>query len=267
MKDIPALVVIAHNFEHRAVQYAKRMRDTGKMLIALIQPEGATGTEDRAYHMANIAAFTGAIICDGDANVGKKSIKFEHLGTCSMIHADTQGTCFQGGNKDAIDNRSTHLNAIKQQLGTTDPLQTQYIDRSIARLNALVATIHVGGNSESEIRERLDRVEDALKAAYSAREMGVVPGGGIAMLIADQKNSLCGTTAIDRIFDNSGMKAVLLPDIIEAEGYDISKGIVNGKSMFDLGIIDPTKNIISALNNALSVALCIVDTEWFLIKE
>lgn len=264
-KDIPALVIIAHNFEHRAVQIARRLRQLGKMHVVFMQPEGGYGTEDRAYHLSNIAAFTGAKICDGDAGISKKNITIDQLGTCAMLHADTQGACFSGGNDKTIKERITHLTALKEQFKHNDAMGGVYVERSIARLNSLFCTIHVGGNSESEIRERLDRVEDALKSVYSAKELGVVPGGGVALFKADPFGKLVGRVAVQRILKNAGITETFMHWY---PGYRLTdSGVEFDVDMFDIGIVDPAKNICSALKNAVSVVMCIIDTEWFLVEK
>ena len=267
---LPTLVIIAPIFEGRAVAYAKKMLEQKVLRIIHIAPSGRHGSSDRLYHMANVAAFTGATLIDGGNGVDKKAVSIKHLGRCSLLDSDMLGTCFQGRCDVTADARIEHLQACKEKAKGFDPLEHEIIEMSIARLSSKVATIKVAGASESEIRERLDRVDDALKSAYSARELGVVPGGGVALLLADPRNLFVGHVAIDKIFENAGYDEIddeFKKHVRESQGYDLAFATAECFSMVDRGIIDPAKNIISALRNAVSVVLMIVDTEFFLIKS
>jgi len=248
---IPALVVIAPNFERGAMQFAKKLLQDNQMRVIWIQPAGANGTNERLYQMENLAAFTGATPVAGDSNVSLREVEFKHLGRVDMCFSTAAGSSFSGGNQESIEKRIESLKEKKELFRETDPYEVGLIDHSIARLQSKFCRVQVGGKTESEQKEALDRLDDALKSVYSARELGIVAGGGVTLRLQSNKK-------------HDPYDAPVYRAIIEPWKW-LTHTQVNEGAMIKRGIIDPAKTVISAVENAASVAKMIIDTEYFIL--
>jgi chaperonin GroEL len=203
------------------------------------------------------------------------------LGTCKKVRIDKENTTVIGGagKKKDIEGRITQLKAQIEE--TTSDYDKEKLQERLAKLAGGVAIIRVGGATEVEVKERKDRVDDAMHATKAAVEEGVVPGGGVALLYAskvlaklrsDNDDQRVGIDIVRRalaapvrqILENAGADgSVIIGKLLEKgdanHGYDAQSG--NYVDMIKTGIIDPTKVVRLALQGAASVAGLLVTTE------
>ena len=215
----------------------------------------------------DLAMLTGAIVINEDLGDDMDLIKPEHLGTCLKTISSQDDTILQL--EEIPEEVQDLIKGIQQQIkDTTNPNVIIRCEKRLARLLAKVAIVKVGANSEVELKEKRDRVEDAICATKAAIKEGIVPGGGIALL-----------NAANNVIPKSVPEQVLL-DAIKApyktilenagiEDYEVPKvkgrglNVVTGKTvnMVKSGIIDPLLVTKSALQNAASVATTILSTD------
>ena len=214
----------------------------------------------------DLALLTGATVINEDLGDEMDMIQPEYLGTCLKSVTDNQETIIQ------IENASEKTKDLIKELKDTlkvlkNPNEVIKIEKRIARLSAKVAVVKVGANSEIELKEKIDRVEDAICATKAAIKEGIVPGGGIALLNASTNIKPCNQgeyillqaikAPFYKILENAGIEAAR-SDMKEGEGLNVvTDDYVN---MVDAGIIDPLLVTKSALKNAASVATTILST-------
>ena len=186
------------------------------------------------------------------------------------------------GEEDKIEARIRELSTQIEK--STTPFETEQLQNRLAKLSGGVAIIHVGGNTEVEMKEKKDRVDDALHATRAAIEEGIVPGGGTALLYASSGLEVKSTGAaivaqacakpFNQILVNAGHEEVSAKIIADGMvnsgndgwlGFDIKSG--NTVDMKKAGIIDPTKVARTALENAASVAGTVLLTECTVVNE
>lgn len=235
----------------------------------------------RADAIEDLAILTGATVISEKLGIDCNSVKLEHFGSARRVKITKDNTTIIGGagNKEKI---QTRINVITEQ--AKDPSLSQYLkewhyDR-LAKLDGGVAVIKVGAATDLELKEKKDRIDDALHATKAAVEDGIVPGGGVALIRAKERLK---DLSVENEDQNAGIKIVLKaiespirqiltnagdsPDIIvnkilessEDYGYDAATGTYG--NMLDLGIIDPTKVTKTALINAASVAGLLLTSE------
>ena len=194
-------------------------------------------------------------------------IQVEHLGFCVKSISDREETIIQV--KEIPEEVVKLTNQIKQQIEkTSNPNLVIRHEKRLARLLAKVAVVKVGANSEVELKEKRDRVEDAICATKAAIKEGIVPGGGIALLNASNNikaNSVCEQVLLNAIrspfntiLENAGIEGYEPPNI-RGRGLNVVTG--ETVSMVKSGIIDPLLVTKSALMNAASVATTILSTD------
>lgn len=234
---------------------------------------------ERRYRLADIAALTGAFYMSDHTAMDYKDLKEEHLGTCERIVSRPKKTVLFGGDKESIERR---VKELKLTRGIKDDEQElEYIDKSIAKLKGGMAIIRVGGSSETEQDEILDRVDDAIHACKSAQEEGIVAGGGVALLqilnkltnIFSNKDKSMGATVVNKaleaparkILSNADIKPNKFIDEIKkssALGYNLfARSLLRVQSMVGFEVIDPTKVLRTGLLNASSVAKMVLQSK------
>ena len=221
----------------------------------------------KAETLEDLCAVTGATLINEDLGDDMDVVDIEHLGKCVKSITGKNDTLFK---VDLTNNKSVEeiINRLKKELSTNkNPNTVIRIERRLARLKAKVATVKVGANSELELKEKRDRVEDAICATKAAIKEGVVPGGGIALLNAsfNLKPTCIGEEVLysairkphELILKNAGIEE--LKKLKDGKGLDV----VTGKTvdMVKAGIIDPLLVTKSALTNAASVATTILSTD------
>ncbi len=217
--------------------------------------------------LEDLALLTGATIINEDLGDDMDMIQIEHLGTCLKSVTSHNETIIQV--EESNDETMSIINDIKKKITETKlPYEVIKLEKRLAMLSAKIAIVKIGANSEVELKEKTDRVEDAICATKAAIKEGIVPGGGIALL-----------NASENITSKSTGEAVLLAaikapykTILENAGiidYEDPKvkgrglNVVTGKTvnMIKSGIIDPLLVTKSALRNAASVATTILSTD------
>jgi chaperonin GroEL len=217
--------------------------------------------------LADLALLTGATIINEDLGDDMDLILPEHLGSCLKAVTDDSETIIQvNGTTEEV---QSLIDELKTQLeGKLNPAEVIRLEKRLARLSAKVAVVKVGANSDVELKEKADRVEDAICATKAAIKEGIVPGGGIALLNASQ--TLTGSNSgewvlldaikapFNTILTNAGMEDTMTK-FVEGDGLNVITGdVVN---MIEAGIIDPLLVTKSALRNASSVAVTILSTD------
>lgn len=255
-----ALAVIVKNFTEK------------KAALVPIVPEGEQNSSESDWCLADIAAITGANLISSKAGKRFEDLSFSDLGTIDRIQSRSNSTVIVNESSD-ISARIDFLETV--MASEPETLKYELSKRSKARLSGAVATIHVGGENDTEINERLDRVDDSIRATKAALANGVVDGGGMALLRAaysmthskingNKLSSELFNTLIEpvnRIFKNADKnpkkiikKSIKLINDNRNVGYDVETSSVTSESMTEMGITDPLDVITNALKNALSVA-------------
>ena len=217
--------------------------------------------------LQDLSLLTGATIINEDLGDDMDMIQPEHLGACMKSITSHEDTVLQV--EEPNDEVLSVISDLKQKLLVEkNPNKLIKLEKRLAMLSAKIAIVKVGANSEIELKEKTDRVEDAICATKAAIKEGIVPGGGIALLNAatNLKASSIGETVLleaikapyKTILENAGVDNVKTPDR-KGQGYNVVTGkMVN---MTKSGIIDPLLVTKSALQNAASVATTILSTD------
>jgi len=262
-KMMRPLVVICPDVTGDALAAISNNVKDGNYFSAWISPAGGRGTTERKYAFMDIAALTGAEFISG---VRLREVKLSQLGSCESIISNPRKTIIKNDSekiKERVEFLKNHIQSIDEK----DPQEIDFAEKSIARLLGGLATIYIGGKIWTEYKEVFDRFDDAIKACKSAKELGMVRGGGVAMIKA--RNGLRrpytpGKKIIlealqyptEKILSNAKRDdtALIISKLVNtnSKGYDINTG--KSVDMFDIGVVDPAKVIIHALKNAASVA-------------
>ncbi|WP_087001175.1 chaperonin GroEL [Rhizobium sullae] len=273
------LLVIAEDVEAevRAALVVNKLR--GSLKVAAVKAP-AYGELRRAI-LQDIALLTGGTVISEDLGLKIETVPLDVLGRARKITVDKQNTTIvEGGGRPA--DIETGIAAIKRQLEQSDSdYDRDKLEERLARLSSGIAVIRVGGTSEIELREKKDRIRNAVHAARAAIEEGILPGGGTALLRAgkvlgalkvDHPDQQAGIRVVaeairwpaQQIAANSGEDgSVVAARILEeddfAYGYDAQKSAFG--DMIAAGIIDPVKAVRAALQGAASVAGLMIMTE------
>jgi len=240
--------------------------------------------EKRNYTMEDLAVITGGTVVTEAAGLTFEEFTFEMFGCCDRIVVDKDDTIIIGGHGEVADIEELKAN-LRSNIDTSNsPYEIEEIKQRLALISGGVAVLYVGANSEIEMKEKKDRIDDALGATRAALEEGIVSGGGIALLnVIGALGSLESLTVdikngyqivIDAllkpltvILQNAGLDVDDILDGIgkldKGYGYDVKKG--EYCDMIHAGIIDPTKVTRVALENAASVASLVLMTECTIV--
>ncbi|MGZ4123758.1 MAG: chaperonin GroEL, partial [Tumebacillaceae bacterium] len=220
----------------------------------------APGFGDRRKAMLqDIAALTGGDVITEELGLDLKNTTIDQLGRARQVRISKENTIIVDGSGDKA-NIDARVNQIKVQLEeTTSEFDKEKLQERLAKLSGGVAVIKVGAATETELKEKKLRIEDALNATRAAVEEGLVPGGGTALV-----NVIPALEApIRQIAANAGLEGAIVVDRLKKEEVGIGYNAATGEwvNMLQAGIVDPAKVTRSALQNAASVAALFLTTE------
>ena len=276
-----SLLIIAEDVDGEALTTLVVNRLRGTLKIAAVK---APGFGDRRKEMLqDIATLTGAVVVSEERGFTLENTTPDMLGRAEKIVITKENTTIVNGagDKDAIAERAELIR--KQIASTTSDYDREKLQERLGKLAGGVAVLYVGAASELEMKEKKDRVEDALNATRAAVEEGIIPGGGVAYIRAaealkdlkgDNEDELTGIHIVARAIEeplrqiaaNAGVEgSVIIQKIRESKGdYGYDARTEQFVHMFDAGVIDPTKVVRIALENAASVAGMFLTTECVL---
>jgi chaperonin GroEL len=273
------LLIIAEEIEGEALATLVVNKLRGGLKVAAVK---APGFGDRRKAMLeDIAVVTGGQVISEDLGIKLENVKLDMLGKAKAVKIDKDNTTIVDGAGKKADIQA-RVAQIKTQIEeTTSDYDKEKLQERLAKLAGGVAVIRVGGATEVEVKERKDRVDDALNATKAAVEEGIIPGGGVALLYASKAlKDLVGENddqnqgvnivrraiqyPIRQIVNNAGQEAsIIVGKLVEQKsqtyGYDAQTG--EFVDFIEAGIVDPTKVVRVALQNAASVAGLLITTE------
>ena len=273
------LLIVAEEIEGEALATLVVNKLRGGLKVAAVKAPGF-GDRRKAI-LEDIAILTGGQLISEDLGMKFESITLDMLGKSKKIHIDHENTTIidGAGKKKAIEGRVAQIKAQIEE--TTSDYDREKLQERLAKLAGGVAILRVGGATEVEVKERKDRVDDAVHATRAAVEEGVVPGGGVALLYGikaltrlkpDNNDQKVGIDIVRRalsyptrlIAENAGAdSSMIVGKLLEQgdvnHGFDAQTGSYT--DMVKAGIIDPTKVVRLALQGAASVAALLITTE------
>ena len=282
-----SLLIIAEDIDNEALATLIVNKARGTLKVCAVKAPDFG--DRRKLILEDIATMTGGQVVSKQKGMKLDKFSWEWFGEARTVNISKEQTTIVDG-KGSIESIQTRIEELQQQIEqATTPFEIEKLQERLAKFTGGVAIVHVGGNTETEMREKKDRVDDALQATQAAIEEGIVPGGGAALLyaregitFAEGKSNIganivyqaCGKP-FAQILTNAGyteVNSLILADtLINPENDDVWTGYnLKTESMVDMkesGIIDPSKVTRTALESAASVAGTVLLTECIVVDD
>ena len=280
-----SLLIIAEDIDNEALATLIVNKARGTLKVCAVKAPDFG--DRRKLILEDIATMTGGQVVSKQKGMKFDKFSWEWFGEARTVNITKDQTTIVDG-KGSVESIQTRIEELQQQIEqATTPFEIEKLQERLAKFTGGVAIIHVGGNTETEMREKKDRVDDALHATQAAIEEGIVPGGGSALLyargnilFADGENNIganivyqaCGKP-FAQILTNAGYEQVKSEML--AMNITLDEGVWDGynlkteeiTNMKEAGIIDPAKVTRTALENAASVAGTILLTECVVVDD
>jgi chaperonin GroEL len=277
------LLIIAEDIEGEALATLIVNKIRGTLQSAAVK---APGFGDRRKAMLeDIAVLTGGQVISEEIGVKLESVSAKDLGTCKSVKIDKDNTTIVGGagKREALEGRIRQIRAQIEE--TTSDYDREKLQERLAKLVGGVAVIQIGAATETEMKEKKARVEDAMNATRAAVEEGIVPGGGVALVrcigalekVKASGDEKLGIKIIRRalseplrqIAENAGMEgSVVFNEVANGkDDYGFNADSLKYENLMDAGVIDPTKVVRFAIQNAASVAGLMITTEALITEK
>jgi len=280
------ILVIAEDVEGEALTTLVLNKLKGTLMACAVK---APGFGDRRKAMLqDIAILTGGTVISDELGINLEDVTLEDLGRADLVRVKKDDTIIIGG-KGKPEEIKKRIAQIKSQIEqTTSEYEKETLQERMAKLAGGVAVIKVGAATETELKEKKHRIEDALSATRAAVEEGIVPGGGVTLLrarkvVEEVMSKLDGDEKIGasivykaleapirQIVENAGYDgAVIVEHVLSSKDFSYGFDALRGEyvDMFKAGIIDPAKVTRSALQNAASIAGMLLTTEVLVVEK
>jgi chaperonin GroEL len=268
-------IIVAEDVEAECLATLVLNRLRANLPVAAVK---APGFGDRRKAMLeDMAILTGGQFISDELGIKLENVTIDMLGTAQKVVITKETTTIVNGkgNKEAIDGR---ISQIKRQIETTDSsYDKEKLQERLAKLSGGVAVVKVGAATETALKEKKARIEDALAATRAALEEGIVPGGGVALLLGGKaldNLGLEGDQEIGRriiakaieapirtIAENAGVEGSVVVEKVRSNGVGFNAATLNYEDLLKAGVVDPTKVVRSALQNAASISGLLLTTE------
>ncbi|GMA70203.1 60 kDa chaperonin [Leuconostoc litchii] len=278
-----ALLIIADDITGEALPTLVLNKMRGTFNVVAVKAPGFG--DRRKAQLEDIAILTGGTVITEDLGLNLKDVTIEQLGQASKVNITKDNTTIVegSGDKAAV---ATRVDTIKQQIAeTTSDFDREKLQERLAKLAGGVAVINVGAATETELKERKYRIEDALNATRAAVEEGFVAGGGTALVnviaavsaLSEEGDVQTGINTVIKaleapvrqIVENAGLEGSVIVNKLkeQKEGFGYNAATDEWVDMIAAGIVDPTKVTRSALQNAASVSALLLTTEAVVAEE
>jgi chaperonin GroEL len=278
------LLIIAEDVDGDALSTLVVNRIRGALKVAAVKAPGFG--DKRKEMLEDIAALTGATVVSDEKGLTLADVTMDHLGGAEKIEIDKSKTTIINGDGEKADivARVTQLRAQLDQ--TSSDYEKEKIQERLAKLAGGVAVLYIGAPTEVEMKEKKDRVDDALSATRAAVEEGIVPGGGVALIRCASALDTVKTVNEDeklgvdivrksleaplyQIVTNAGGNGDVVVHFVKenTDAYGYNARTSEYGDMIEMGIIDPTKVTRTAIENAASIASMLLMTECVIVDE